>query len=102
MAPILCLNWKEKVVYSPAGPQPQILVENEKLRVVIGGLEPGAAIPPHPESWGVYHFLDGTGWMIVDGERIAVEPGATIVTPAGAARGIEAKTRLAFLATRVA
>ena len=102
MTPTLCLNWKEKVVYSAAGPQPQILLENEKLKVLIAGLEPGQVIPPHPESWAVYHFLDGTGWMRVDGERFAVGPGATVITPAGTARGIEAETRLAFLATRVA
>ncbi len=102
MAPTLCLNWKDKVVYSAAGPEPQVLIENEQLKVVIGGLEAGQAIPPHPESWGVFHFLDGTGWMRVDGQRIAVGPGATIIVPAGSARGIEAETRLAFLATRVA
>jgi len=97
----VCLNWKDKVVFSAAGPQPQILIENEKLKVLIGGLEPGQMIPPHPASWAVYHFLEGTGWMRVDDERIAVGPGVTVVAPAGAARGIEAETRLAFLATRV-
>jgi quercetin dioxygenase-like cupin family protein len=95
-------NWQEKVVYSAAGPKPQVLLENEKLKVLIGGLEPGQVIPPHPESWAVYHFLDGSGWMRVDGERFPVGPGATVIAPAGAARGIEAQTRLAFLATRVA
>ena len=102
MTSIQCPNWNEKVVYSAGGPQPQVLVENEKLKVLIAGLEPGQVIPPHPESWAVYHFLEGTGWMRVDGERLAVEPGATVITPAGSARGIEAETRLAFLATRVA
>ncbi len=102
MMPVLCSNWKEKVVYSAAGPQPQILIENEKLKVLIAGLEPGQVIPPHPESLAVYHFLGGTGWMRVDGERFAVGPGATVITLAGSVRGIEAETQLAFLATRVA
>ena len=95
-------DWREKVVYSAEGPQPQILLENEKVKVLIAGLEPGQRIPPHPETLGVYHFLEGTGWMIVDGERLPVEPGATVITPVGASRGVEAGTRLAFLATRVA
>jgi quercetin dioxygenase-like cupin family protein len=102
MTALVCPNWKEKVVYAADGPKPQVLLENEKLKVVIGGLEPGQVIPPHPESWGVYHFLQGTGWMRVDGERLAVGPGATVIAPAGSARGIEAETQLAFLATRVA
>jgi quercetin dioxygenase-like cupin family protein len=102
MTPVLCLDWKEKVVYSTAGPQPQVLLENEKIKVLIAGLEPGQMIPPHPSTLAVYHFLDGTGWMRVDGERFAIGSGATVIAPAGSARGIEAETRLAFLATRVA
>jgi quercetin dioxygenase-like cupin family protein len=101
MAQILFPNWRDQVVFSPDGPQPQALMENEKFKVVIGGLEPGQKIPPHPEGESVFHFLEGTGWMVVDGERFAVTAGATVVTPAGARRGIEAETRLAFLAARV-
>ncbi len=102
MEPVYCLNWKEKVVYSAAGPQPQVLLENDQVKVLMGGLQPGQIIPPHPEALGVYHFLEGNGWMRVDDQRLAVGPGATVIAPAGAARGIEAQTQLAFLATRVA
>lgn len=102
MNPMLYPNWKEKVVFSADGPQPQVLAENEKLKVIVAGLEPGQKIPPHPEASAMYHFLEGTGWMIVDDERFAVGLGATVVMPDGAKRGIEAETRLAFLAARVA
>lgn len=78
------------------------LLEDDKIKVILAGLEPGQKIPVHPEAQAVYHFLEGTGWMTVDGERIAVSSGATVFTPAGAARGMEAETRLAFLAMRVA
>ncbi len=101
MSPILFPNWRDKVVFSADGPKPQVLMENDKLKVVVGGLEPGQKIPPHPEGESVFHFLEGTGWMVVEGERLAVKPGATVITPAGAKRGIEAETRLAFLAARV-
>jgi len=94
-------NWKEKVVYSAEGPQSQVLEENEKLKVVLAGLEPGQRIPEHPESLGLYHFLEGNGWMIVDGERLAVSSGTTIITPHGAIRGMEAETKLAYLEIRV-
>ena len=40
--------------------------------------------------------------MFVDGERWPVSPGATIVMPGGTVRGMEAETRLAFLAIRIA
>ncbi|MBZ0307722.1 MAG: cupin domain-containing protein, partial [Anaerolineae bacterium] len=95
-------NWQEKVVFSTGGPQPQILAENEKLKVIIGSLEVGHKIPPHPEALAVYHFLEGTGWVIVDDERYPVNPGAIVITPEGAKRGVEAETRLVFLAVRIA
>ena len=101
MAQMLWPDWREKVVYSAGGPQPQSLVDNEKFKVLVAGLEPGQKIPPHPEGAAMYHFLEGNGWMIVDGERLPVQPGATVITGAGAARGMEAGTRLAFLAVRV-
>ena len=95
-------DWKEKVVYSMQGPQPQVLVETDKLKVLVAGLEAGQKIPQHPESLGMYYFLEGTGWIIVNGERLAVAPGAIVIVPEGTARGIDAETRLAFLAARVA
>ncbi len=95
-------DWQEQVVFSPEGPQPQTLIENEKLKVIIAGLEAGQKIPPHPEAWAVYHFLEGGGWMTVDDDRYPVGPGATVITPEGAKRGVEAETRLIFLATRIA
>ncbi|MBP8003265.1 MAG: cupin domain-containing protein [Chloroflexi bacterium] len=98
----LYTDWREKVIYSAEGPQPQPLMVDEKVKVIIAGLEPGQKIPPHPEAMAVYHFLEGTGWMIVNEERWAVSQGATIVMPAGTVRGLEAETRLAFLATRIA
>ena len=102
MTTLVYPDWKAKVVYSTSGPQPQVLVENEKTKVIVAGLTAGQKIPVHPESFGVYYFLEGVGTMIVDGERLAIAPGVIIITPDGAQRGIEADTALAFLATRVA
>jgi quercetin dioxygenase-like cupin family protein len=77
MNPMLYPNWKEKIIFSANGPQPQVLAESEKFKVIVAGLEPGQKIPQHPEGLAMYHFLDGTGWMTVDNERFAVGPGAT-------------------------
>lgn len=93
-------NWQDRIVFSAAAPQPQALLEAGGFRVILAGLEPGQRIPPHPEAAALYHILAGTGWMTVDDERFAVAPGATVVMAAGARRGLEAETRLAFLAAR--
>ena len=94
-------NWRDQIVYSADGPQPQILMVNDKVKILLAGLEPGQKIPEHAEVSSMYHFLEGTGWMLVDGERLAVTPGVTVVMPDGTVRGMEAKTLLAFLAVRI-
>jgi mannose-6-phosphate isomerase-like protein (cupin superfamily) len=81
-------------------PLPQFLLDDE-LKVIVAGLEPGQQIPVHPESLGMYHFLEGTGVMVVGDDEFAVEPGATVITPAGAERGMRAITRLVFLAAKL-
>jgi copper chaperone CopZ/quercetin dioxygenase-like cupin family protein len=89
--------WQEIIRYSADGPQHQKLMETDDYKAVLVGLEADQKIPPHPAAAATYHFLDGTGAMVVDGERLGVSPGATIVVPAGIPRGVEADTRLAFL-----
>ena len=48
------------------GAQPQFLVDEAHFKVVLRRLDPGDKIPVHPDSCAVYHFLAGTGTMIVD------------------------------------
>lgn len=88
--------------YAATGPEPNVLFQNERIKVIAAGLEAGQEIPEHPEALAVYHILEGKGQMTVDGEPIPVGPGATVVTSAGSTRGIAAETRLSFLATRIA
>lgn len=92
---------KGKAIFSPEGPQPQTLYTEGQLKIVTAGLEAGQKIPIHPEGLAVYIFLEGKGWMVVDGERLPVGPGASIITLAGAQRGIEAESRLIFMAARI-
>ncbi|GIK71959.1 MAG: hypothetical protein BroJett021_09470 [Chloroflexota bacterium] len=91
---------QELARFDADGPRPQFLVDSEKLKVIVAGLEPGQQIPPHPEALAVYHFLGGEGVMIVNGEEFAVTAGSTVVTPPGAARGMRATSRLTFLAAK--
>ncbi len=94
-------NTQGKAVFSLEGVQPQVLFLQGEAKVLVGGLEAGQKIPVHPEGLAVYHFLSGRGWMLVDGERLAVTPGTTVITLEGAPRGMEAETSLTFLATRI-
>ena len=93
--------WKELVVYSEKGMQPNVLVETENYKSVIAGMAPGNSMPAHAEGPAIFHFLEGSGKMIVGEETVAVQAGATVVVPNGANRGIEAETQLAFLAVRL-
>lgn len=101
METLLYPHYQSEVAFGTDGPQPQILVENEKLKVIVAGLKPGQQIPPHPEAMAVYHILEGKGRFTIDEHHYSVSPGAIIITPEGAARGIEAETTLVFMATRV-
>ncbi len=94
-------DWREIVTYAAPGPQPALLVDEDDLKVLVGGLEPGGMIPPHPERRAVYHALEGEGVFHLDGAALAFRAGAVVVAPAGSTRGIEAVTRLAFLAVRI-
>jgi len=94
-------DWRGLVRYATGGPEITILREGPGYKVLLAGLEAGGRIPPHPERLGVYHVLDGTGFMTVDGARYPVTAGVTVIAPDGSARGLEAESRLAFLAVRV-
>ncbi len=94
-------NPLEKVVFSPEGPQPQVLFMEGPVKIIVAGLEAGQKIPVHPEGLGLFQFLEGTGVMIVDGERLPVGPGTTVIAEHGAQRGMEAQTALKFIAARI-
>lgn len=100
--PTFIQNWQDRIGYDASGMHPEVLSDVNGFKIVLGGLEPGQKIPLHPEGAGVFYFLEGTGWMLVNEQRVEVQPGAIVIAPAGSRRGMEAETRLAFLAARVA
>ena len=95
------MDWRQRVVYPVSGAQPQVLADSDKYKVIVGGLEVGQKIPAHPEASGIYIFLEGNGVITVDEDLLSVEPGEIVIVPDGAKRGIEAKTRLSFVAIKV-
>ncbi len=83
------------------GPKPRELFVEGQVKVIAAGLQAGQKIPVHPEGLSSFHFVEGRGVMIVDGERLAVAPGTVIVAGHGASRGMEAETVLKFVAVRI-
>jgi len=90
-----------RVIFSSEGPQPQTLFTEGQVRVVAAGLKADQIIPSHLEGLAVYTFLKGSGWMIVNGEKLAVGPGSIVITHAGVRRGIEANEELIFIGVRI-
>ena len=92
-------HWTEQIVFGAEGPQPQPLLDNNDVKMVLVGLEPQQRIPLHPAPTAVYYFIEGSGWMTVNDDRFEIGPGDIVRAPNGATRGIEASTRLVFLGT---
>lgn len=92
-------HWVQSIAFGTDSPRPQPLLENECVKMVLVGMEPKQQIPPHPAPAAVYYFIEGSGWMTVNGDRFEIGPGVIVRTPDGADRGIEAISRLVFLGT---
>jgi quercetin dioxygenase-like cupin family protein len=90
-------DWRDTVSYSAAGPGVTLLHESDELKVVLVGLEPGQALPPHPGPAASFQVLSGEGVIAVDDEQVSVTAGAIVVVPSGALRSVRAVSRLAFL-----
>ena len=93
-------NTESRAVFGAEGPQPQFLLETSQFKSLVVGLEAGQQIPPHPDGAAMYHFLVGEGLMTVGEETFVIQPGATVLVPEGAARGMNAKTRVIFLGAK--
>ena len=91
---------KAKAVFAADGPKPQFLIETQKFKALVVGLEAGGQIPVHAGEVAMYHFLEGEGLMTVDDESFAIKPGVTVIAPSGAKRGMNAKTRVVFLGSK--
>ena len=92
---------RAQAVFAEAGPQPRFLIDSERFRVVVVGLEPGQEIPAHADGLAMYHVLEGKGAIQIDEEPYRLAPGVTAIAPAGAARGIVAASRLILLGAKV-
>ena len=94
------VDTKSMAVFAADGPKPQFLIDTPEFKALVVGLEPGGQIPVHTGEAAMYHFLEGEGLMTVDEEIFAIKPGVTVITPSGAKRGMNAKTRVVFLGSK--
>ncbi len=100
VSPIYTSNTKDRAVFATDGPKPQFLLDTPQFKALVVGLEAGQRLPLHPGEAAMYHFLEGEGLMTVGDETFAIQPGVTVVVPAGAPRGMNAKTRMIFLGSK--
>ncbi|NJC97833.1 MAG: cupin domain-containing protein [Anaerolineae bacterium] len=100
MPEIYFTDTKSKAVFAADGPKPQFLFDTPQFKALVVGLEAGGQIPFHAGEAAMYHFLDGEGLMTVDDETFAIKPGVTVITPSGAKRGMNARTRVVFLGSK--
>jgi len=98
---LLFPHWKDVVEFPVAGKQSYVLTETANYKAVVVALAAGSVIPPHEEGPAIFHFLEGTGRVILGEETLAVQAGSTVVVPDGALRGMEATSQLTLLAVRL-
>ena len=97
---IYFVDTKSLAAFTNEGPKPRFLANLPAFKALVVGLEAGQQIPLHAGEPAVYHFLEGNGLMTVNDETFAIHPGVTVFAPAGAQRGMNARTRLVFLGAK--
>jgi quercetin dioxygenase-like cupin family protein len=75
-------------------------MDTPQFKALVVGLEAGQQIPRHPGEAAMYHFLEGSGFMVVGEETYSIQPGVTVIVPDGATRGMIARTRVVFLGAK--
>jgi quercetin dioxygenase-like cupin family protein len=91
--------YKSAVAFRQDRFRPVVVAETERIRVLLMCLEPDQDIPVHrPAIDLTLIVLEGDGEMTAGDRESPVSPGAVVVVPAGAARGLRAKGRLVALA----
>ena len=91
---------RDAVKFSSTGPDPHLFHDTEGFRSLVIGFEPGQSTPLHPAGPATYYVVEGEGWITENTTRYEVKPGSVVIVGAGAARRIEAQTRLIVLAAR--
>jgi len=91
------------ITFSRESHTKHVFFESKSLKAQIMGLEPGQRIPPCSMDHDVvFLVIDGEGEIIVDGQSMPVRPTSWVHVPKEIrTRSIEARTKMAILATQV-
>jgi len=91
------------ITFSRESHTKHVFFESKSLKAQIMGLEPGQRIPPCSMDHDVvFLVIDGEGEIIVDGQSVPVRPTSWVHVPKEIrTRSIEARTKMAILATQV-
>lgn len=95
----LYTSWEDGVEFAPDGPMRKKLIDTPEYTSVLVRMEEAQSLPPHTAMAGTYHAIQGSSRMTAGDAEFEVGPGATVVIPEGAPRGVRADTRLVFLAS---
>lgn len=80
----------EHAVYSTAKMGKSTIFESPRLLVGLNAFEPGQehALHAHAGQDKVYQVLEGTGWFLLEGRELPMQPGDLLVAPEGVAHGV--------------
>ena len=95
MQPAIVSDYRQSTAFQPDRFAPVSLGQTERVKVVLTCFEPGQHIPVHsPGVDMTLVILEGKGTVVAGDEEAEVGPGAVVIVPAGASRGVRATTRL--------
>ena len=95
MQPAILPDYRQSTAFQPDRFSPVPLGQTDRVKIVLTCFEPGQVIPVHsPGVDMTLVVLEGTGTVVAGDEEAEVGPGAIVIVPAGAARGVRATTRL--------
>jgi quercetin dioxygenase-like cupin family protein len=88
-------DYRDAATFQTGRFSPVALGQTERVKAVLTCFEPGQFIPVHsPAVDMTLVVLEGDGTVVAGDQEAEVGPGAIVLVPAGAARGVKARTRL--------
>lgn len=95
LQPTIVADYRQAARFQAAHFSPVALGQTDRVKAVLTCFEPGQFIPVHTPGIDVtFVILEGEGAIVAGDQEAEIGPGAIVIVPAGAARGIKATTRL--------
>lgn len=89
----------QEVRFDPARPTTKVLVDTEKVRVVLFCLEAGQVVPAHgADAEVVFYTVEGTGVATVGDEEVPLRSGVVVRCPPNVQHGLQGGDALVVMA----